>query len=81
MKKNEKDYFSDIKLALMKEIINKHELSKRSQAETAEKLGISQPKFSDLNRLKHDKFSVEKLIILAKLIGVKVKLFIGDHKF
>lgn len=51
-------------------------ISKRkwTQAEAAEKLGISQSRVSDLVRGKWDKFSLDMLIALATRAGLRVQL-------
>ncbi len=47
---------------------------KLTQAKAAEILGVSQPRVSDLNTGKWEKFSPEMLIVLATKAGMRVAL-------
>lgn len=78
---NNQDWSKDLKISLMKAIREKHEKTKSTQTETANFLEISQPKFSDIIRLKTDKFSLEKLMVLAKKMNVSVKVKINKDTF
>lgn len=49
-----------------------------TQTEAAERLGISQPRVSDLVRGKWEKFSLEMLITLEARAGRSVALEIGE---
>lgn len=49
-----------------------------TQAETAERLGITQPRASDLKRGKIDKFSIDALANFAHAVGLHVELRIAD---
>ena len=44
------------------------------QAETAELLGVTQPRVSDLMRGRIDLFSIDKLIDMLARFGIRVKL-------
>ncbi len=45
-----------------------------TQAETAHRLGITQPRLNDLLQGKINKFSLDALLILARRAGLKVKI-------
>ena len=47
---------------------------KLTQSKAAEMLGVSQSRVSDLTRGKWEKFSLEKLIVLATKAGMRVTL-------
>lgn len=49
-----------------------------TQAEIAEKLGITQARVSDLARGKWKKFSVDMLLILASKAGMRIRVEIGQ---
>ncbi|MBI2266746.1 MAG: XRE family transcriptional regulator [Armatimonadetes bacterium] len=51
-----------------------------TQAEAALKLGVSQPRISDLMRGKIDVFSVDTLIAMLARAGLKVKIKITKTK-
>jgi predicted XRE-type DNA-binding protein len=51
-----------------------------SQAEAARKMGVTQPRISDLMRGKIDVFSVEALIEMLSLVGLKVNIHVTRAK-
>lgn len=53
---------------------------KMTQAEAARKLGVTQPRISDLMRGRIDVFSVDTLIAMLAQAGLKVKIQIAKHK-
>jgi len=48
-----------------------------TQARAAKLFGVSQPRISDLNRGKIDRFTVDALVNMLAHAGVKVRLVIG----
>jgi len=48
----------------------------RHQGEKAEQLGITQPRLNDLLRVRIDKFSLDALVNLASLAGLRVNLWV-----
>ena len=73
------DFALNAKIKVMTAIINAHKQSGNKQTETANILGISQPKFSNIVNYKTEKFSLENLIWLSAKIGVKISLKINDE--
>jgi predicted XRE-type DNA-binding protein len=61
---------SGLALALEREIAAR----KWTQAEAARRLGITQPRVSDLRRRRLDKFSIDALIVYLARIGVPVRI-------
>ena len=56
-------------------IINKKILQNNwSQKEAADILGVSQPRISNIKNLYHDKFSIEKLLKFADILGCNIKV-------
>lgn len=49
-----------------------------TQAEAAKRLGVTQPRVSDLMRGKIDLFSLDKLYTMANVIGLRTELRIGE---
>ena len=58
----------------------KLQLGKRgwSQAETARRLGVTQPRVSDLLRGKLDLFSLDTLVNMAMTAGLQVRLDVSE---
>ncbi len=46
---------------------------KMTQAESAKKLGVTQPRMNDLLRGRIDKFSLDALMLLASSAGLKIE--------
>ena len=61
---------SGLALALEREI----ETRKWTQAEAARRIGITQPRVSDLLRGRLDKFSIDALIVYLVRVGVQVRI-------
>jgi predicted XRE-type DNA-binding protein len=61
---------SGLALALEREIAAR----KWTQAEAARRLGVTQPRVSDLRRGRLDKFSIDALIMYLARIGVPVQI-------
>lgn len=69
-----------IRATLMAEI-EKHVRRKGlSQAEAARKMGVTQPRVSDLMRGKIDVFSVDTLIAMLTALGLKVTVTVNRAK-
>jgi len=51
-----------------------------SQAEAARRMGVTQPRISDLMRGKIDVFSLDTLIEMLSLVGLKVNIHITRAK-
>ena len=51
-----------------------------SQAEAAKRIGVTQPRISDLVRGKIDVFSVDMLIAMLSMVGLKVKVHVVRSK-
>ena len=49
-----------------------------SQTETAERLGVTQPRISDLMRGKIDKFSIDTLANMAHQVGLRLDVRIAE---
>ena len=64
---------SELMTALMR-IIERRRLT---QARAARLFGVSQPRISDLNRDKIDRFTLDALVNMLAHAGVKVRLLIG----
>ena len=64
---------SELMTALMR-IIERRRLT---QARAAKLFGVSQPRISDLNRDKIDRFTLDALVNMLAHAGVKVRLVIG----
>ena len=62
---------------LMTAIMDVMERRKLSQTQAAKLFGVSQPRISDLNRGRIDRFTVDALVNMLAEAGVKVKLLIG----
>jgi predicted XRE-type DNA-binding protein len=65
---------SDLLIALRRRIVQ----WKVTQAEAARRLGITQPRLSDLLRGRIDKFSLDALINLVRQAGLQVHLKIDE---
>ena len=61
---------AELMLALQEQVKNKT----GTQGEKAEQLGITQPRLNDLLRGRIDKFSLDALVNLAGLAGLRVDL-------
>ena len=61
---------AELMTALRKQIADRH----WTQAEAAERLGVSQSRVSDLVRGKYEKFSLDMLVTLATRAGRTVRL-------
>ena len=61
---------SGLALALEREIVTQ----KWTQAEAARRIGITQPRVSDLLRGRLDKFSIDALIVYLVRVGVQVRI-------
>jgi predicted XRE-type DNA-binding protein len=69
-----------VRAALMREVtrwVQQHDLT---QTEAASRLGVSQPRVSDLMRGCIDKFSVDALVNMLGAAGLEVRLTIVDRK-
>ena len=62
---------------LMTAVIEIIERRRLTQARAAKLFGVSQPRISDLNRGKIDRFTVDALVNMLACAGVKVRLVIG----
>jgi predicted XRE-type DNA-binding protein len=49
-----------------------------TQAEAAERLGVTQPRVSDLMRGKIDLFGLDTLVIMATSVGLKVQMRVRE---
>ncbi len=67
-----------LRAQLMNEIINKIKIKGWKQAEAARKLGVTQPRVSDLQRGKMSKFSLDMLVNMLSAIGDEVVIKIKD---
>ena len=63
-----------LRAQLMNEIIRKIEKKGWSQATSAKKLGVTQPRISDLKRGKMSKFSLDMLVNMLAAIGDEVEI-------
>ena len=63
-----------LRAQLMNEIIAKIEKKGWKQDEAAEKMGVTQPRISDLQRGKMSKFSLDMLINMLASIGEDVEI-------
>ncbi len=63
-----------VRAALMTAIREHLRQSGATQAEAAKRLGVTQPRISDLMRGKIDLFSIDVLINMAATAGLRVKL-------
>jgi predicted XRE-type DNA-binding protein len=63
----------DIKGKLLTMINKKIMENGWGQGQSAEALGVSQPRISNLKNLHHDKFSFEALLKFADMLGCKVE--------
>jgi predicted XRE-type DNA-binding protein len=63
-----------LRSALMLEIAKQIEDQGLTQAQAAKRLGVTQPRVSDLMRGKIDLFGLDALVNLAKAVGLKVGL-------
>lgn len=61
-----------LRTQLLKTLINELEKKKWSHKESAEKLGVKQPRISEIYALRIDKFSVELLVKYLNRIGKEV---------
>ena len=65
-----------IRGALMEQLIDFIDDSGMPQGEIAERLGVTQPRISDLVRGKIDLFSIDALVNMLVAAGLKVDLFV-----
>jgi len=63
-----------LRASLMTQVIEQIEAEKWTQAEAAERLGITQPRVSDLFRGKLSKFSLDSLVNMLAAMGKNVEL-------
>ncbi|OEY86888.1 DNA-binding protein [Wolbachia pipientis] len=63
-------------LGIMKDTIEKKHLK---QTDAAEKLGIDQPKVSQINNGKIEGFSLERLLVFLTKLDYHVTITIGEH--
>jgi len=68
-----------VRSLLMAELRQFIETKKITQAEAGKKLGVSQPRVSDLMRGKMEKFSTDMLIEMLARVGIIVSLTITDQ--
>ncbi|MBI2267257.1 MAG: XRE family transcriptional regulator [Armatimonadetes bacterium] len=69
-----------VRAMLMAAVVKYIRQEEMTQAEAALKLGVSQPRISDLMRGKIDVFSVDTLIAMLARAGLKVKIQITKTK-
>ncbi|MCU7800875.1 MAG: XRE family transcriptional regulator [gamma proteobacterium symbiont of Lucinoma myriamae] len=67
-----------LRAQLMNKIISKIEKKGWSQTTAAEKLGVTQPRVSDLQRGKMSKFSLDMLVNMLASIGDEVEIRIKE---
>jgi len=67
-----------LRAQLMNEIITRIKVKGWKQAEAAKKLGVTQPRVSDLQRGKMSKFSLDMLVNMLSAIGDEVVIKIKD---
>jgi predicted XRE-type DNA-binding protein len=65
-----------IRAALMEKLIDFIDDSGMPQGEIAERIGVTQPRISDLVRGKIDLFSIDALVNMLVAAGLKVDLFV-----
>ena len=65
-----------IRAALMEKLIDFIDDSGMPQGEIAERLGVTQPRISDLARGKIDLFSIDALVNMLVAAGLKIDLFV-----
>lgn len=63
-----------IRAELMSEIAAYLKRSGMTQAQAAAKLGVTQPRISDLTRGKIDLFSIDTLVNMVALIGLRLQV-------
>ncbi len=63
-----------IRASLMNQVIDQIEAEGWTQSEAAKRLGITQPRVSDLFRGKLSKFSLDSLVNMLAAMGKKVEL-------
>lgn len=63
-----------LRSAMMDALIEEIERRKLTQAQAAKRMGITQPRVSDLMRGKLHVFSIDTLIVLLAAMGLKVDL-------
>ena len=61
---------------LMTELIDRLDIAELKQADAAQRLGVSQPRISDLMRGKIHRFSVDMLVTLLGKMGAEVRLLV-----
>jgi predicted XRE-type DNA-binding protein len=69
-----------LRTQLLREVKVELEKRKWSQKEAAEKLGVKQPRISEIQTLRIDKFSVELLIKYLHRLGKEVSFNIRDAR-
>lgn len=67
-----------LRATLMRQLRRHIEAQGWKQAETAAKLGVTQPRVSDLLRGKIDKFSLDMLVNMSTAAGLKVSVKIAE---
>lgn len=60
----------------MTELIDRLDIAELKQADAAQRLGVSQPRISDLMRGKIHRFSVDMLVTLLGKMGAEVRLLV-----
>lgn len=68
-----------VRAALMRAIGTRISDADWSQAEAAERLGLTQPRVSDLIRGKISKFSLDALVDAAAKLGIHVRVEVLEH--
>ncbi len=69
-----------IRSKLMAEVEKYIEREGITQAEAARRLGVKQPRISDLNRGKIELFAVDTLIVMLSRVGIDVDIRITKRK-
>jgi predicted XRE-type DNA-binding protein len=67
-----------LRATLMRQLRQHIEVQGWKQTETAEKLGVTQPRVSDLLRGKIDKFSLDMLVNMSTAAGLKISVKIAE---
>ena len=61
-----------IRAALMRKLVGYLETSGMTQSQAAKRLGVTQPRISDLTRGKIDLFSIDSLVNMLSAVGMHV---------
>lgn len=70
----------EVRRELAEAIIARIDANGWTQAEAAQRLGVSQPRISHLARRQHDRFSVDALLKLAAAAGLTVEISVNSSK-